>query len=150
MKELFRKHTTAKGFTIVELLIVVVVIAILAAIIVISFNGITTQAKESSLKSDLSEAAKQLHIVKVESGNFPDSTSGVRKSDSTTFQYDSTANTFCLTATNPTDLPGKAFHIRESGGVQSGACSGHAVGGGGESNEIAANSPIQNVTQAQC
>ncbi len=44
------------GFTIVELLIVVVVIAILAAITIISYNGITARANDSSMKS----MAKQL------------------------------------------------------------------------------------------
>lgn len=45
-----------KGFTIVELLIVVVVIAILAAITLVAFNGISNQAREATLKSDLSNA----------------------------------------------------------------------------------------------
>lgn len=40
------------GFTIVELLIVVVVIAILAAITIVSYNGITNQAKNSAILAD--------------------------------------------------------------------------------------------------
>ena len=50
------------GFTIVELLIVVVVIAILAAITIVSYNGITTQANNSAVKSGLSTAAKKLTV----------------------------------------------------------------------------------------
>lgn len=42
-----------QGFTIVELLIVIVVIAILAAITIVSYNGITNSANDSSVKSDL-------------------------------------------------------------------------------------------------
>ena len=42
------QRTQAKGFTIVELLIVVVVIAILASITIISYNGIQNRAKTSA------------------------------------------------------------------------------------------------------
>lgn len=48
------------GFTIVELLIVVVVIAILAAITIVSYNGITARANDSSVRAGLSSAAKKL------------------------------------------------------------------------------------------
>jgi len=56
----------AKGFTIVELLIVVVVIAILAAITIVSYNGITGQAKESVRKSDIATWKKKSEIYKIE------------------------------------------------------------------------------------
>ena len=56
----------AKGFTIVELLIVVVVIAILAAIVIVSYNGITSQAKESVRKADISTWKKKSEIYKIE------------------------------------------------------------------------------------
>ncbi len=46
----------SRGFTIVELLIVVVVIAILAAITIVSYNGISRQAKNSALQSDIASA----------------------------------------------------------------------------------------------
>lgn len=46
------------GFTIVELLIVVVIIAILAAITIVSYNGISNRAKESSAATYLSQNAK--------------------------------------------------------------------------------------------
>jgi len=54
------------GFTIVELLIVVVVIAILAAITIVSYNGITSQARESARKSDLATWKKKSEIYKIE------------------------------------------------------------------------------------
>jgi prepilin-type N-terminal cleavage/methylation domain-containing protein len=49
-----------QGFTIVELLIVVVVIAILAAITIVSYNGITTNANNSSAKSTATSLAKKV------------------------------------------------------------------------------------------
>jgi len=54
------------GFTIVELLIVIVVIAILAAITIVSYNGITSQARESVRKSDIATWKKQSEVYKVE------------------------------------------------------------------------------------
>lgn len=115
-----------RGFTIVELLIVVVVIAILAAITVVAYNGITVQAKESALKSELTTAAKKLQLAKVESGAFP--TAAPADTASAKFQYTRATNTFCLTVTNP-GLPEKAFHITENGIVNIGACLGHTVDG---------------------
>lgn len=52
------------GFTIVELLIVVVVIAILAAITIVSYNGITNSAYDSSVKSDLATFERKYEMFK--------------------------------------------------------------------------------------
>ncbi len=49
----------SRGFTIVELLIVVVVIAILATITIISYNGITENARASSAKAFASQVYKR-------------------------------------------------------------------------------------------
>ncbi|PPG44387.1 type II secretion system protein [Rathayibacter sp. AY2B5] len=59
MKDTCRNQPRS-GFTIVELLIVIVVIAILAAITIVGYNGITKQAVEASMKSDLQTAATAL------------------------------------------------------------------------------------------
>jgi len=66
-----RKHG---GFTIVELLVVIVVIGILAAIIVISFNGITSKSQEISVKHDMKNIAKQVEVYKIDGGRYPTST----------------------------------------------------------------------------
>lgn len=63
-------HT--KGFTIVELLIVVVVIAILAAITIVSYNGITTKAKDSSAKAAASNVQKKAELFFAIKGGYPD------------------------------------------------------------------------------
>lgn len=60
-----------EGFTIVELLIVVVVIAILAAITIVSYNGITNRAHDTTVKTDATNAAKQLEIAKTTDGHYP-------------------------------------------------------------------------------
>ena len=60
-----------KGFTIVELLIVIVVIGILAAIVIVAFNGIQTRAKETSIKSDISNFEKKIKLWHAENGRYP-------------------------------------------------------------------------------
>ncbi|MFK7816838.1 MAG: prepilin-type N-terminal cleavage/methylation domain-containing protein, partial [Gammaproteobacteria bacterium] len=47
------KVKQAKGFTLVELLIVVIILAILAAIIVPQFSASTNDAKAAALQSNL-------------------------------------------------------------------------------------------------
>ncbi len=61
----------ARGFTIVELLIVVVVIGILAAIVTVAYTGITATAHESAVKSDLANTAKKLELFKINNGSYP-------------------------------------------------------------------------------
>lgn len=108
------------GFTIVELLIVVVVIAILAAITIISYNGITGQAKETALKSDLRNASTQLQLEMLNTGSFPSDTTNLTKSADTTFgTFNRTANTFCLEATNS---GGKVFYVTDSSAPKGGEC----------------------------
>ena len=53
------------GFTLVEILIVVVILGILAAIVIPQFTGASTEAKESSLKSDLHSMRSQISLYKI-------------------------------------------------------------------------------------
>lgn len=62
-----------RGFTIVELLIVIVIIGILAAIVIVAYNGITSQALESAAKSDLANFHKKAEMFKAENGHYPSS-----------------------------------------------------------------------------
>ena len=105
---------------------VVVVIAILAAITIVAYNGISQQAKESALKSDLEGAVKALQMKKAETDVYPADESGLPGAATTTYQYDHTANTFCITARSST-LEGVAFHATEAGRIEEGACSGHSA-----------------------
>jgi prepilin-type N-terminal cleavage/methylation domain-containing protein len=59
----------AKGFTIVELLIVVVVIAILAGIAIISYVGVTSQTKKAIVDSDFQSIKTKLESAKVINGS---------------------------------------------------------------------------------
>lgn len=64
------RHIKQAGFTIVELLIVIVIIGILAAITIVAYNGIQNRARETSLKSDLTNIAKQLELYRAD-GDYP-------------------------------------------------------------------------------
>ncbi len=54
-----------RGFTIVELLIVIIVIGILVAIIIATFNGISTRSRDASLNSSVVALQKGLELYYV-------------------------------------------------------------------------------------
>lgn len=110
------KLNLQKGFTIVELLIVVVVIAILAAITIVSYNGITANAKESAIKSDLATAAKKLNVHKIQEGSFP--SPGDNQDYLANLTYSTTPSGFCVQGS----ANNKNFHITEAGSAQEGEC----------------------------
>ncbi len=72
----------AKGFTLVEILIVVVILGILAAIVIPQFTDASTQARESSLASDLQMLRSQIQLYKVQ---HKDTLAGITAGDSASF-----------------------------------------------------------------
>lgn len=62
----------AKGFTLVEILIVVVILGILAAIVIPQFSSASESARASSLKSTLQTVRSQIELFQVQhNGNYP-------------------------------------------------------------------------------
>ena len=60
------------GFTLVEILIVIVILGILAAIVIPQFTEASTEAKLSSLCSDLQTMRSQIELYKVQhNGDLP-------------------------------------------------------------------------------
>lgn len=54
------------GFTLVEILIVVVILGILAAIVIPQFTEASTEAKKSSLMTDLQTMRSQIELFKIQ------------------------------------------------------------------------------------
>jgi len=71
LKRLLRKaiRVQYKGFTLVELLIVIVILGILAAVVISRFTGATKDAKEASLKANLSGIRSQVEIYRARSAS---------------------------------------------------------------------------------
>jgi prepilin-type N-terminal cleavage/methylation domain-containing protein len=83
LKNIKSKLQAERGFTIVELLIVIVVIGILAAITIVSYNGVTTNARNTQSKTDASAVQKVAETFNADTGAYPtaaaDFTSGTAK-----------------------------------------------------------------------
>jgi len=60
-----------KGFTLVEILIVVVILGILAAIVIPQFTEASTEAKLSSLCTDLQTLRSQIELYKIQHNDNP-------------------------------------------------------------------------------
>jgi type II secretion system protein G len=60
------KMKARSGFTLVEILIVVIILGILAAIVIPQFTDASTQARVSSLKSNLQTVRSQIELYKVQ------------------------------------------------------------------------------------
>jgi len=92
-----------RGFTLVEILIVVVILGILAAIVIPQFTEASTEAKLSSLCSDLQTVRSQIQLYKVQHNDdvpapeaggtwnrmtqFTDQDGNISATQSTTFKY---------------------------------------------------------------
>lgn len=101
-----------QGFTIVELLIVVVVIAILAAITIVSYNGITSRANNSSAKSAASNVAKKVeaYAAEADTSGYPTGPSVLTGSGAAGKTYQLTGVTFAASiATAPSSASTVVF-----------------------------------------
>jgi prepilin-type N-terminal cleavage/methylation domain-containing protein len=62
------KRNNKKGFTIVELVIVIAVIAILAGVLIPTFAGIVSNAKESAVLQEASAEYKEAYALAIADG----------------------------------------------------------------------------------
>lgn len=106
---LFVSSRGKRGFTIVELLIVIVVIAILAAITMVAYNGVTQQARTSTVQSAASQARQKIATFSVSNAEqYPETLTALGLSSSSDISYTYEANnyvspkTFCFSATSGT------------------------------------------------
>lgn len=84
---------TQSGFTLVEILIVVVILGILAAIVIPQFSDASTEAKTSSLCSDLQTVRSQIELYKIQHNDDLPSDAAVGIVSAMTAQTDIDGNT---------------------------------------------------------
>ena len=120
----------ARGFTIVELLIVIVVIGILAAITIVAYNGVQQRGTLATLQSDLVNAAKQMELARVNSptetypNTFP---SGVKASAGVGLSLSENGTSYCINAQTTNSSTVARYYNSPSTGVVSGTCPGAVI-----------------------
>ncbi|HZZ44640.1 MAG TPA: prepilin-type N-terminal cleavage/methylation domain-containing protein [Tepidisphaeraceae bacterium] len=77
------RNSNRKGFTLVEILIVVIILGILAAIVIPQFTNASSDARQSSMTSQLQTIRSQLELYKMQHGDLYPTTDG--KSTAATF-----------------------------------------------------------------
>jgi prepilin-type N-terminal cleavage/methylation domain-containing protein len=69
-----QKSLGAKGFTLVELLVVIVILGILAAVVVFAVSGITDRGKTNACKTEVRTVKTAVEAYNAEFGVYPNST----------------------------------------------------------------------------
>jgi general secretion pathway protein G len=71
------RRGTSRGFTLIELLVVIVILAILAVVVIPRVTGRIEDAKQSSVRTAISNFDTQLEAYKVDTGAYPSPDQGL-------------------------------------------------------------------------
>lgn len=126
----------AYGFTIIELLVVVFIIGIITAVTIVSYSSVTNKAKGTQVTAALKDISNYLASDYMTNETYPSSidsiintANGVKVKDniSTEYSYDSSNNSYCLTA-HAEGVDSFAHYVtNDDTSPKSGGCTGHRL-----------------------
>lgn len=99
-RNLYEKDS-ARGFTIVELIVIIVVIVILASVVIVSYTAVTRRSQMETAKADAQTAAAAINKFEADTGAYPTALSQVTISKTqSAFNYVPNGTTsYCVDAT---------------------------------------------------
>ncbi|MFN9571538.1 MAG: type II secretion system major pseudopilin GspG [Betaproteobacteria bacterium] len=73
-----RRHARARGFTLIEIMVVITILGILAALIVPRVVGRTDDARIGAAKQDIASIMQALKLYRLDNGRYPTTEQGLR------------------------------------------------------------------------
>jgi len=73
-----RRHARARGFTLIEIMVVISILGILAALIVPRVVGRTDDARIGAAKQDIASIMQALKLYRLDNGRYPTTEQGLR------------------------------------------------------------------------
>ncbi|HRC28068.1 MAG TPA: type II secretion system protein GspG [Candidatus Saccharimonas sp.] len=99
---------TKSGFTVIELIVVIIVVATLATIVIVSYNGAQSRARDTRRQTDIANIVKALELYYNDNGTYP-TTSGSTAINANWFSSNdsswTTFNTLLVNANAITSVP---------------------------------------------